>query len=133
MASHKLQRSTEDIRRELTDILRTLKDPRVQGVFLSIVRVEVTNDFSYCKVYVSAMEGLERAKEAVRGLDSAAGYMRTELGRRLALRHVPKLLFAATDSIEYSAEISRRLMELKREAPAEDTDSETEEGNGNHA
>lgn len=133
MASHKLQRSTEDIRRELTDILRTLKDPRVQGVFLSIVRVEVTNDFSYCKVYVSAMEGLERAKEAVRGLDSAAGYMRTELGHRLALRHVPKLLFAATDSIEYSAEISRRLMELKREAPAEDTDSETEEGNGNHA
>ena len=55
MASHKLQRSTEDIRRELTDILRTLKDPRVQGVFLSIVRVEVTNDFSYCKVYILSL------------------------------------------------------------------------------
>ena len=131
MASHKLQRSTEDIRRALTAILRTLKDPRVQGVFLSIVRVEVTNDFSYCKVYISAMEGLERAKEAVRGLDSAAGYMRTELGRRLSLRHVPKLLFTATDSIEYSAEISRRLLELKSEATAADGD--TDKGDGSHS
>ncbi len=135
MASHKLQRSTEDIRRELTDILRTLKDPRVQGVFLSIVRVEVTNDFSFCKVYVSAMEGLERAKEAVRGLDSAAGFMRTELGHRLTLRHVPKLIFTATDSIEYSAEISRKLLELKNDAPAEaeEKDTDMDEGNGNHS
>ena len=77
------------------------------------------------------MEGLERAKEAVRGLDSAAGYMRTELGRRLSLRHVPKLLFTATDSIEYSAEISRRLLELKSEATAADGD--TDKGDGSHS
>lgn len=115
MAGHKIQRSTEDIHRELSDILRTLKDPRTQGALISIVRVEVTNDFSYCKVYISAMEGLARAQEAVRGLTSAAGFIRTELGRRLSLRHVPKLLFTATDSIEYSAEISRRIAELRGE------------------
>ena len=131
MASNRIGRINEEIQRELAELIRNLKDPRVQGVFLSIVRVEVTNDFSYCKVYISAMEGLERAKEAVRGLDSAAGYMRTELGHRLSLRHVPKLLFTATDSIEYSAEISRKLLELKSEVPA--AAGGTDEGDGSHS
>lgn len=112
MANHKLGRTTEDIRRELTDIFRTLKDPRVTACFLSIVRVEVTNDLSYCTVYVSALEGMEKAKEAVKGLKSAAGYIRRELGHRLRLRHVPELIFTPTDSIEYSAEISRILHSL---------------------
>ena len=87
MASHKIERTTEDIRRELTAIFRELKDPRVTGAFLSIVRVEVTNDLSYCTVHVSAIEGLDRAKEAVKR-------------------------FTATDSIEYSAHISRVLNSL---------------------
>ena len=65
MASHKMGRTTEDIKRELTAVLRELKDPRVANAMISIVRVEVSNDLSYCKVYVSAMEGMDRAKEAV--------------------------------------------------------------------
>lgn len=112
MASHRIERATEDIRRELTAIFRELKDPRVNQAFLSIVRVEVTNDLSYCTVHVSAMEGLDRAKEAVKGLKSAGGYIRRELGHRLKLRHVPELIFNATDSIEYSANISRILNSL---------------------
>ena len=112
MPSHKIERATEDIRRELTAIFRELKDPRVNKAFLSIVRVEVTNDLSYCTVYVSAIEGIERAKEAVKGLKSASGYIRRELGHRLKLRHVPELIFNATDSIEYSANISRILNSL---------------------
>ena len=116
MASHKYERHAEDIRRELTDIFRTLKDPRVQGMLLSIVRMEVSYDLSYCKVTVSAMEGLARAQKAVEGLTNAAGYIRSELGSRLTLRHVPKLQFIATDSIEYSAEISRKLEQLKKES-----------------
>ena len=112
MPSHKIERATEDIRRELTAIFRELKDPRVNKVFLSIVRVEVTNDLSYCTVYVSAIEGMDRAKEAVKGLKSASGYIRRELGHRLKLRHVPELIFNATDSIEYSANISRILNSL---------------------
>ena len=71
MPSHKLGRTTEDIRRELSALLRELKDPRTQNMLLSIVRVEVTNDLSYCTVYVSAMEGCDRAKRAVQGLHSA--------------------------------------------------------------
>ncbi len=112
MANHKIGRTTEDIKRELTAIFRELKDPRVTEVFLSIVRVEVTNDLSYCTVYVSSLEGLDKTKNACKGLDSASGFIRRELGHRLKLRHVPSLIFTATDSIEYSAEISRILNSL---------------------
>lgn len=112
MANHKLGRTTEDIKRELTAIFRELKDPRVTACFLSIVRVEVTNDLSYCTIYISALEGLDAAKNAAKGLRSAAGFIRRELGMRLRLRHVPELIFTPTDSIEYSAEISRILNSL---------------------
>lgn len=109
MAGHKIERITEDIKRELTAIFRELKDPRVANAFVSIIRVEVTNDLSYCTVYISAIEGMERAKEAVKGLKSASGFIRRELGIRLKIRHVPELIFNATDSIEYSANISKIL------------------------
>ncbi len=109
MPGHRLERITEDIHRELTAILRELKDPRVQQGLLSIVRVDVTNDLSHCTVYVSAMQGIQQAEEAVQGLKSAAGFIRREIGHRLRLRHVPQMHFTATDSIEYSANISRIL------------------------
>ena len=115
MPSHKLGRTTEDIRRELTAIFRELKDPRVNNTLLSIVRVEVSRDLSFCTVYVSDMEGLQRAQRAAEGLKSAAGYILHELGQRLSLRHVPALTFKATDSIEYSANISRMLSDLKED------------------
>ena len=124
MASHKLGRNTEDIKRELTAIIRELKDPRVADTMLSIVRVEVSRDMSYCKTYVSSMDGLDRAKEAVKGLTSAAGYIRREVGMRLSLRHVPQMSFEATDSIEYSANISHILSELNIKDGEDDGDAE---------
>ena len=128
MPGHRMERITDDVLREMTAILRELKDPRVQGL-LSVVRVEVTNDLSYCTVYISAMEGMERAKTAVQGLRSAAGYIRRELGARLRLRHVPELIFKPTDSIAYGANISRILNGLQKEAAdrwaADGTDGET--------
>ena len=127
MPGHKLGRTTEDIRRELSALLRELKDPRTQNMLLSIVRVEVTNDLSYCTVYVSAMEGLDRAKTAVQGLRSASGFLRRELGRRLQLRHVPELIFKATDSIAYGANISRILHELGMEPEQQPKDGQEEE------
>ena len=126
MPSYKLDRVNEDVRRELTAILREVKDPRVTGCLLSIVRVEVTNDLSYCTVYVSTMEGLDRTREAVKGLKSAAGYMRRELGKALKLRHTPELLFKATDSIEYGAHISRMLGDMDL-SPENDGSSGEEE------
>ncbi|HCA04882.1 MAG TPA: 30S ribosome-binding factor RbfA [Ruminococcaceae bacterium] len=122
MSGHRIERTTEDIKRELTAIFRELKDPRVTQAFLSIVRVEVTNDLSYCTVKVSAMEGLESAKQAVKGLKNASGFIRRELGRRLRLRHVPELIFEPTDSIEYSANISRILGSLDISESGEDDD-----------
>ena len=121
MPSYKLDRVTEDIHRELTAVLREIKDPRVTGCMLSIVRVEVTSDLSYCTVYVSTVEGMDRTKTAVQGLKSAAGYIRREIGRRLSLRHVPEMIFKPTDSIEYGAHISRLINDL--DIPA---DNETE-------
>ncbi|SCX97169.1 30S ribosome-binding factor RbfA [Ruminococcus sp. YE282] len=124
MAGHRIERTTEDIKRELTAIFRELKDPRVSGAFLSIVRVEVTNDLSYCTVSVSAIEGIDRAKQAVKGLESAAGFIRRELGHRLRLRHVPELIFKATDSIEYSAHINRILHDLDIDDSEENKDDD---------
>ncbi len=122
MAGHRIERTTEDIKRELTAIFRELKDPRVAGAFLSIIRVDLTNDLSYCTVYISAMEGMDRAKEAAKGLKSASGFIRRELGARLRIRHTPEIIFKATDSIEYSANISRILngLDIKPDDSGED-------------
>ena len=128
MPSFKLGRTTEDIHRELSAILREVKDPRVKDCLLSVVRAEVTNDLSYCTVYVSTMEGLSRTKEAVQGLKSAAGFIRRELGHRLSLRHVPQLIFKATDSIEYGTHISKLLHDLEPEGePSQEAASQEEE------
>lgn len=116
-SQNKMGRVTEDVRRELTAILREVKDPRVGGCLLSVVRVEVTSDLSYCTVYVSTMEGMERTKTAVKGLKSAAGFIRRELGKSLSLRHVPELIFKPTDSIEYGAHISKLLSDLETGEP----------------
>ncbi len=124
MPSFKIDRTTEDIHRELSAILREVKDPRVKDCLLSLVRVEVTNDLSYCTVYVSTMEGMDRTKTAVQGLKSAAGFIRRELGRRLSLRHVPQLLFKATDSIAYGAHISQLLHGLEKEEGEEPSGEE---------
>ena len=114
MASFRIDRTNEDILRELTAILRTVKDPRVTAAMLSIVRVEVTSDLSYAKVYVSAMEGMDAAKNAAKGLASAQGYIRHALGGALHLRHVPELRFIPDDSIAYSAGIAKTLGDLER-------------------
>lgn len=115
MPNYRMDRTSEDIKRELTAILRTVKDPRVHNSMLSIVRVDVTRDMSYATVYISSINGLEAAQEAVRGLKSAAGYMRRALGAALRLRVTPELRFVADDSIEYSANIAATLNRIKKE------------------
>ena len=114
MPNFKSMRTAEDIRRELTDIFRSLKDPRISG-FLTIVKVDVSADLSYAKVYVSAMEGIEKAKDSVVGLKSAAGFIRRELGLRLQMRKSPELKFIADDSIEHSAELLKLIEKANEE------------------
>lgn len=113
MPGHKFERITEDVKRELTAIFRELKDPRVTQSMISIVKVDVSRDLSFCKVYVSAMSGIKMAKEAVLGLKSATGFIRHELGERLKLRNTPAPVFFATDSIEYGADLFKKLERLK--------------------
>ena len=105
MANYRLDRTSEDILRELTAILRTVKDPRVTASMVTIVKVDVTRDMSYATIFISSMNGLEAAKEAVKGLKSAAGYMRRQLGLALSLRYTPELRFVADDSIQQGAHI----------------------------
>lgn len=108
MPSFKNNRMSEDIHRELTDILRQVKDPRVSSM-LSVVRVELAGDGSHCKVYVSSLLGMDDAVESVKGLRSAAGFIRRELFARLKMRKSPELHFIADDSIARGAEVTKKL------------------------
>ena len=111
MSGHKIDRVNEDIKRELSAIFRNIKDPRVSSL-ITVLRVDVTNDLSYATVYVSTVEGEDKTAESVKGLKSAKGYIRHELGSALKLRHVPELRFVADNSIAYSAEINKILKGL---------------------
>ena len=115
MAGYRIDRVSEDIKREIIAVIRELKDPRVMDKMLTVVRVEVSSDASYAKVYISAMEGLETAKEAVKGLKSATGYIRREVGKRLHLRKTPELNFVADDSIEHGINIVKMMDDLRTE------------------
>lgn len=112
MGSFRTSRTEEDMKRELSDIMRSLKDPRITGL-LSIVKMDLSNDMSHCRVFVSSMDGLEAAQSAVKGLASASGYIKRELNSRMKLRKLPEFKFIADDSIEHSADIARMLDDLK--------------------
>ena len=105
MAGFKTNRVASELQRELSEILRELKDPRISKL-LSIVKADVSGDLSYAKIYVSAIEGVEATKASVKGLESASGYLKRELGARLKLRKMPELKFIADDSISRSAHIA---------------------------
>ena len=109
MAGYRIDRVSEDIKRELAAIIRELKDPRVRDVMLTVVNVEISSDASFAKVYVSAIDGIETAKLAVKGLTCATGFIRREVGKRLHLRKTPELKFIADDSIEKGMDIARTL------------------------
>ena len=110
MASNRIGRINEEIQRELAELIRALKDPRVQTM-ISITRVDTTPDLRYCRVYVSVLEQA-REQEAVKGLRSAGGWLRRELGSRLQLRYTPELIFEADDSLRYGAHMFDLLSRL---------------------
>ena len=109
-------------------MIRNLKDPRVQDTMISITRVETTPDLRYAKVYVSFLQE-DRAAEALKGLKSAGGFLRRELGRALQLRYTPELQFIADDSIQHGAHILEILRQVERQDEARDDPDagETEE------
>lgn len=112
MGSYRASRTEEDMKRELSDIMRGLKDPRITGL-ISIVKMELTGDGSHCRVFISSLDGLEAAENAVKGLTSASGFIKRELNGRMKLRKLPEFKFIADDGIAHSADITRMLEDLK--------------------
>ncbi|MBQ8263884.1 MAG: 30S ribosome-binding factor RbfA [Oscillospiraceae bacterium] len=122
MASNKLQRTNDDIQFVLANLLRQVKDPRVnQGSLISITRVDTTGDLRYCKVYVSILGEVDE-KEFKKGVKSASPWLRRELGVALNLRYTPELIFELDKSIEYGAHINTVLESLNISAEDEDED-----------
>ena len=103
MSSNRIGRINEEIQRELASLIRTVKDPRVHGM-ISLTAVDTTADLRYCKVYVSALDQSD-VTEVLKGLKSASGYLRRELGRALSLRYTPELIFERDDSMAAGAHI----------------------------
>ena len=112
MASNRIGRINEEIQKELASLLRNLKDPRVQNTMISITRVETTPDLRYAKVYASFLEE-EKVSDALKGLKSASGYLRRELGSTLNLRYTPELVWALDDSITYGAKMLKLINSLE--------------------
>ncbi len=112
MASNRINRINEEIQKELSALLRTVKDPRVQDTMISITRVETTPDLRFTKVYVSFLQE-ERANDAMKGLKSAAGYLRRQLGSNLKLRYAPEIVWSLDDSITYGAKMLKLINSLE--------------------
>ena len=117
MASNRINRINEEIQKELSSLFRTLKDPRVQGGMVTVTHVDTTSDLRYAKVFVSVLDKTQE-KDVVKGLKSAAGYLRRELGAAIKLRYTPELQFIADDSIEQGAHILQMLRDPNVVKPA---------------
>ena len=117
MASNRIGRINEEIQRELASLFRSVKDPRVSGRMISITAVETTPDLRYAKIFVSMLDKSD-TKEVIKGLKSAAGYLRRELGRALSLRYTPELQFEQDDSIDKGTHILQMLRDPEVVKPA---------------
>lgn len=117
MASNRINRINEEIQKELSSLFRGLKDPRVQGGMVTITHVDTTSDLRYARIFVSVLDKSQE-KDVVKGLKSAAGYLRRELGASLRLRYTPELQFIGDDSIEYGAHILELLRDPNVVKPA---------------
>lgn len=115
MASNRIDRISEEVMKALAEALRNVKDPRVQNGLVSITHCEVTGDLRYAKVYISVFGSDAQAKEVMKGLKSASGWLRREVGHKVQLRYAPELVFHLDSSMTHGAHISQVINELDRE------------------
>ena len=113
MASNRKGRINEELQRELSALIRALKDPRVQQSMVSVTKVDATGDLRYAKVYISVLDK-DKSKETLKGLKSASGFMRREIASRLHLRYTPELIFEEDQSMEYGARMFDLLKKLEQ-------------------
>jgi len=114
MAKNRTGRVGEEIKKELSVMIqRELKDPRIG--FVTVTGVEVTSDLSQAKVYLSVFGDEEQKKDTLKALDKPTGFLRTEIGKRIRLRHTPELIFKIDESIAYGSRIEKLLDEISEE------------------
>ena len=125
MGQYRLQRLNDQFRDEISRLILRgeVKDPRV-NTFLSINRVEITNDLSYAKVYVSTFLTDHQLKVGVDGLNAAAGFIQREIARKLKIRQIPKLQFKIDEGMKEGFKMVQKLTELEREQKKNEQSSE---------
>ena len=125
--SIKNTRINGEVQKELSTIIRNeIKDPRIPEMF-TILKVDLTRDLKYAKVYISVMLQEEAEKKAMlKALKGASGFIRRELGKKVIIRSMPELTFVLDDSIEYSVHINQLLEEIASDKEESETDGEKE-------
>ena len=115
-------RINSEVQRELGNIIRNeVKDPRISPM-TTVVTAEVTPDLKYCKAYISVLGSKEAAENTMKGLTSAAGYIRKALAKNVNLRNTPEITFILDQSIEYGVRMSRLIDEVVSEIPKEESE-----------
>ena len=119
----RIDRISEEVRRELDAIIREeINDPRVDGTW-SITRAEVTGDLRFAKIYVSVLED-DRRDGLLEALKNAKGYLRRALGKRMIIRSAPELIFVSDRNIAYGVHIAKVLAETGIAEKAEEPEEE---------
>ena len=121
--SIKNTRVNTEVQHELSNIIRTVKDPRV-APWTSVVAVEVAPDLKTCKAYISVLGDVKAQEDTITGLKSAVGYIRRELARTLNMRNTPEITFVLDQSIEYGVNMSRMIDEVNKDLPPLEEDEE---------
>ncbi|MEM5819130.1 MAG: 30S ribosome-binding factor RbfA [Desulfitobacterium hafniense] len=122
MAKHRSNRLAETLKQEISQLIREeLKDPRIG--FVTVTSVEVADDLGNAKVYISVLGDSQQAKDSLDALKRAAGFVRSEIGKRVRLRHAPEIVFKYDTSIEHGAHIAKLLRGVKLEDEKDEGES----------
>ena len=125
--STRIDRISEEVMKALAEAMRSVKDPRVQEAMVSVVHCDVTNDLRYAKCYISVLGSEQQTKDVMKGLKSAAGWLRREVGHMVQLRYAPELVFELDDSLKYGARMFDLLEKLERQETARKAETADDE------
>jgi len=124
MANFNIKRLSEDIKREISVALSGVKDPRVSKSFVTVTQCELTNDMSYCNVYVACFGGEGKTDKAVEGMKAASGYFKKAIASRIRMRKMPELIFLPDNSLDYSEHIEKIIASLPKPVQREEEEAE---------
>ena len=112
--NHTKQHMAENIKREIAAIVRNLNNPQLEKSLISILKIDIAEKNSSCKVFISSLKGLNYAKNAVKYLNNASGYIRKLIGSKLPLRYIPTITFIATDSLKQGFDIIKKIDNIEQ-------------------